>query len=195
MRRAFTQLITVGFLAASFAALPLGLQSAVAAPAVSASAPACPHPSAYPPSPNATVEVTTTSPVVGERIKISGVNYCPTESVNITLRGAHVATAHTNSSGSFDPEITVTGPVGSAQVCGIGASGLARDRDCVTLHIRESSGQGATSTPVAGSGGGGPAFTGTDIALLIALGVLLLAGGIAFATAGRSRVAAHSTQQ
>jgi hypothetical protein len=198
MRRVLSQMIMAAVLAAAFLAAPLGLSAAVAAPAASTTAAAaCPHPRPYPPSPDATVESSTTTPLIGQRIKVSGINYCPTENVDITLRGVHVGSAFTTSSGSFDPEITVTGPAGAARLCGIGASGLATDRDCLVLHVRASNGQGSSSTPVSGSGGGGggTAFTGTDLALLIAIAVLLIAGGIAFATAGRGRVVAQPTEQ
>jgi hypothetical protein len=138
---------------------------------------ACPNPGPYPPSTgHATIQSSTTTPFIGESIKASGINYCANEDVRLTIGGTFVGTAHTDASGSFDPFVTVPGPAGQADLCGVGASGLANDQDCLTLTIREH-----------GPSGGGVAFTGVQIAELVILAVLLLGGGAAMAYGGRRR--------
>jgi hypothetical protein len=181
------------------AGLLAGPAAAGAAPGVRAVAPAaapqeiCPGAVAYPMSPGATIMSSTTTPYVGQTIKVSGVNYCPDEDVDITIGGKHVATTHTDGNGAFDPEVVVPAPTGQRVLAGVGASGLSADRDSLMLTVRA----GAGVEPIAvgpaggssggGSGTGGLAFTGTEIALLIALAAALLGGGIGLMYAGRRR--------
>ena len=181
MRRMLYPLLTLGILVAAVAA-PM---TATAAPIRSTvAAGACDESQAYPPSPNATVQINTTDPFVGESAKVSGINYCPNEDVDITIAGQHVGTGHTDSNGSFDPDVIVPGPPGEKQVCGIGASGLSNDRDCLTIQVRA---KGATHQP----GGGGTAMTGVEISLLGLLALLLVVAGVAMTTLGRHRRAAR----
>ncbi len=166
----------------------LAVPASAAAGPLAGSAPAtCPKPKPYPPPPSATVQSSTTTPRVGQTIEASGIGYCPDEDVTITISGKQVGTAHTNAGGSFDPPVVVPGRAGQKQLCGIGASGLSTDRDCLTLTVSGAAANDASASAAAGGGGGGTAFTGTEAALLLALAVLLLAGGVAFATAGRHR--------
>jgi hypothetical protein len=133
---------------------------------------------AYPPSPHATIMSSTTTPLVGQTIEASGTAYCPNEDVRLTLAGAFVGTTHTDGTGAFDPPLKVT-KLGSQPLCGIGASGLPNDRDCITL---------IASTPHGtNGGGGGTSFTGVDILLLCALAAGLIAVGWALLTAGRRK--------
>jgi hypothetical protein len=135
-------------------------------------------------TPSAQIQSSTQTPFIGESIEASGVNYCPNEDVTITLRGKDVGTAHTDNNGSWDPAaITVTGPTGTAELCGIGASGLSNDRSCLTLTITANGTDGQNN----GSDGGGTAYTGVEIAGLIVLAVGLIGGGAALVTAGRKR--------
>ena len=155
----------------------------------------CPGAVAYPVSPGATIMASTTTPYVGQTITVSGVNYCPDEDVDITIGGKHVATAHTNGSGQFDLQVVVPAPTGQRLLAGVGASGLTADRDSLMLTIRAGAGvepvavgpAGGNGAGGGGSGTGGLAFTGTEIALLVALAAALLGGGVALAYAGRRR--------
>jgi hypothetical protein len=81
--------------------------------------------------------------------------------------------------GKFDPAVVVPGPVGDKPLCGVGASGLSTDRDCLILHVRASN-TVTTSNPPLGS-------TGAEVATLIAVAVVLLGGGALLVTAGRRR--------
>jgi hypothetical protein len=167
------------------AVLALGLTLAVPA-AASASgltvtaAGAC-NDSNYPPSPHATIMSSTTTPAVGETIEASGVAYCPNEDVRILLAGKFVTTTHTDGTGAFDPPVTVH-QTGKLPLCGIGASGLPNDRDCLTLTVVANHQQGGGHTP-----GGGTSFTGTDILLIVIAAAALLGAGGALLVAGRRK--------
>lgn len=185
MRRVLAPVLLAGLLTV----LPVAGTAALAAPAHLGAAHAiaaksCPKPRPYPPAPNATVEVNTTVPHVGDPLEISGVHYCPDENVDLTIAGQHVGTGHTDATGGFDPKVTTPGPPGAKQVCGIGASGLATDRDCLRIHVRGSGAGGAGTGP---PGGGGTAFTGVQIALLGLAALVLFVSGVVVTTLGRNR--------
>ena len=177
MRRALSWLGVLTLVALTAVALP---DAAAAAPLHTAPSGSCPGSQAYPPTPDATVEASSTAPATGASIEVSGVHYCGDEDVTITIAGKKVGTAHTDAQGSFDPKVVVPGPSGAKQLCGIGASGLAADANCLTLTVQTAGGQAEPAS-------GGTAFTGADVALIVAVAVLLLAGGVAFSTAGRRR--------
>lgn len=180
--------------------LLLGTVVSLAAPAVAASVSGgaqvgvtvCVSASKYPPSSGATLQVSTTTPYRGERIEVAGSDYCPNEKVKLTLAGRIVGAARTNSSGSFDPEITVDVAPGTYRLTGTGAQG---DSASVTLTVRQGAGIAGVATSrapsgggaAAGQGSGGLAFTGVDIAMLLAAAVVLIGGGGYLAHAGRRR--------
>jgi hypothetical protein len=143
--------------------------------AAAAAADACPG-SNYPVVPGATVQASTTRPKVGQHIEASGIHYCPNEDVRVTIAGKFVGTGHTDNNGSWDPEVVVPGPPGDKPLCGIGASGLPNDADCLTLTVQ---GNGVNPQP--------PASTGVAVASLIAIAGILLVSGIVFVRAGRRR--------
>jgi hypothetical protein len=176
VRRTISRLLLFGLLSAVLVAAPA---AAHAAAVRSPGGPPCPHPSAYPPTPDATVQASTTHPEVGQHIEASGIRYCPNENVTLTIAGTFVGTAHTDSAGSFDPQVVVPGPPGQKPLCGIGASGLPDDRDCLTLFV-----QGAGTS---GNSSGGTSITGVEIGALTAVAALLIVAGVAFARAGRRR--------
>jgi hypothetical protein len=198
MRRLIRFVAVPALLLAALLAVPAVAGATPGAAGARAAAPQeiCPGAVAYPMSPGATIMSSTTTPYVGQTIKVAGANYCPNEDVDITIGGKHVATAHTDGNGAFDIQVVVPAPTGQRVLAGVGASGLNADRDSLVLTIRA----GAGVDPIAvgpaggsGSGGGGAsgtgglAFTGTQIALLIALAAALLGGGIGLMYAGRRR--------
>ena len=141
----------------------------------------CPGP-AEPITPAATIMSSTTTPTSGETIEASGAHYCFNEDVNITLGGHHVTTTHTNGSGSFDPPVKVNYPAGTkVELCGIGATGLSNDQDCLLLTVSGGLGSSPETTHHK------PSITGVEIAGLIVLALALLAGGVAFTVAGKRR--------
>ena len=181
MRRILAPLVAASLLML-LPAVVSGAGAASVPAAAQVAAGSCPKPRPYPPAPNATVEVNTTVPHVGDPLEISGIVYCPDEDVELTIAGQHVGTAHTDSMGSFDPEVTTPGPPGQKQVCGIGASGLATDRDCLFIQVQAA----GSSAPPPGKGGG-TAFTGVQIALLGLLALVLVVGGVVLTTLNRNR--------
>jgi hypothetical protein len=173
--------LLIALVALSVGALALLGGPTVASASPRAAAPSsgtCPGGLLEPGPPNATIMSSTTTPVIGQSIEASGIVYCPNESVDLTIAGVHVGTAHTDSMGKFDPAVIVPGPVGDKPLCGVGASGLATDQDCLILHVRAST-TGTTSNP--------PGSTGAEVATLIAVAVVLLGGGALFVAAGRRR--------
>lgn len=137
-------------------------------------------------TPAAQIQSSTQTPFIGESIQASGASYCPNEDVAVTLRGKAVGTAHTDGNGAWsNVTLKVTGPAGTAELCGIGASGLSNDQSCLTLTITTNGDHGGTTTT--SGGGGGTAYTGVEIAGLVVLAVGLLGGGAALVTAGRKR--------
>jgi hypothetical protein len=148
----------------------------------------CPNAPAYPPAPDATVEVDTTELHVGDPLEISGIRYCPNENVDLTIDGQHVGTGHTDGDGDFDPQVTTPGPSGTKQLCGVGASGLPKDWDCLTIDVLGGTGSSAAEAgPPPQGNGGGTAFTGVQIALLGVLALVLVVGGVVVTTVGRNR--------
>jgi hypothetical protein len=178
MRRLFSALVVACLAAVALVAAPA--VASAASGGLHAIAPTCPAAN-YPPTPNATVMSSTTTPFIGQKLEVSGSAYCPDEDVRLTIGGTFVGTAHTDATGAFDPSAIVPGPVGQKQLCGVGASGLANDRDCLPLTISAGHGTDAVTT------GGGLAMTGTQIAGLVVLAVALVAGGAFLAAAGRRR--------
>jgi len=172
----------------SAAVVALGLAFAVPAAAsasgLTSAAGAC-NDSAYPPSPHATIMASTTTPSVGETIEASGTAYCPDEDVRITLAGKYVTTTHTDLAGDFDPPVTVH-QTGKLRLCGIGASGLPNDRDCLILTVKAHNTGPGDHHP-----GGGTSFTGTDILLIVLAAAVLLGAGVALLMAGRRKRAAE----
>jgi hypothetical protein len=130
----------------------------------------------------------TTAPTPGQTIEASGKDYHPNEDVDLTIGGIHVGTAHTDANGNFDPAVVVPASLrGDQPLTGRGASGQPNDVDSVVLHIQVAGASGSSSS-------GGLASTGVEIAAFSAVGVALIAGGVAFAVAGRRRRAsAHGS--
>ena len=188
MRR-ITRLVAV--LGLLIAAVVFGAAGASAAPGRPfASVGSCPDSSPYPVTTPAEILASTTTPFIGQVIQVSGITYCANEDVKIYLRGVYMETTHTDAQGSFQTPMKVTGPVGPAELSGIGASGLPGDQDSLTLQVRGPNGvEGITAS----RGGGGLSFTGTQTALLLALAALLLGlGGAALYAGRRKKGASHA---
>ena len=144
----------------------------------------CPKPKPYPGAWDATVEVNTTAPNVGDPLEIAGIGYCPEEDVDLTIDGRRVGSAHTDSAGSFDPQFTTSpGPPGQKRVCGVVASGPAADSDCVLIHVQASGGSRAAPP----ARGGDTATTGVQIAVVGLLALGLVVGGVGVTTLSRNR--------
>lgn len=149
----------------------------------------------------ADISASTTAPNPGQSIEVSGAKYEAGEDVaiyiggtasvtvvndicQVTLTGGtRVGTAHTDSSGAFDPSVTVPESLsGDQPLTGIGASGDSFDRATITLTIGGSDNGGT-------GGNNGTSFTGVEVMALLVTAGLLLLGGVALARAGKRRTA------
>ena len=92
MRRLIRLVMVLGLVAA-------GLFSGARAAGATAPCPGDP----YPVGVGATISASTTTPYVGQTIKVGGRNFGADEDVVISIGGTQVATAHTDVMGSFDP--------------------------------------------------------------------------------------------
>jgi hypothetical protein len=138
---------------------------------------------------------------VGEKFEVSGEHFVKNEPVKIYIGGSlgvpcdsssytpgtFVGTGHTDADGNFDPQVKMpAGYSGTVLLIGIGATGLPYDFATVNLQIGGSSASGTSSNP------GPPAHTGVDIALMLAVAVVLLGAGVLFTRGGRRRRASHT---
>lgn len=158
----------------------LVLSSSAEARPLSDKAAVCQGTTGYPFSPAATIEVSATAPTAGSSIEVSGAHYCPDEDVSLTIGGTGVGSGHTDASGRFDPAVTVPSRSGAVQLCGSGETQVSANSDCLTLSVQSAAAVGKNSFS-----SGGTASTGVRVALIAAVALLLIAGGVAFATAGR----------
>ncbi len=189
----------IAVLALVLGVLTVGFGSATAAPVdasragFAAATANCTGPSGYPVKAGATISVSTTNPYHGQTIVVTGSNFRAGEVVTIYLGATQAAQTHADSKGGFRISLRVTSAAGKVQLRAVGAvCGSA----ALSLLVRSASGVEPTSAqntpPGAGSGAagnsaGGLAFTGLDIAALIALAIALLAGGLYLTRAGRRR--------
>jgi hypothetical protein len=164
----------------------------VAAAFISPAAPssASPGAPAYPPTtcPGA-LSVSTTHPLVGETITVSGTNFNAHTGVHLVLDSkAHsLGTFNTDAQGSFTAQVQLPSGVLGTHVI-LAVSGAVNVDQCpgVPIHIHAPQ---ATST---GPGGPPTSFTGTDILLILLAAAVLLAAGIIFNRSGKRRHAEHT---
>jgi hypothetical protein len=149
----------------------------------------------YPVKAGATLAVSTTTPYSGQTIEVSGANFQAGENVTLKLNGKVVATVKADSLGSFTTSLKVTSPAGKFElsatgaVCGFAGLLLSIRTAAGVLPITATQSPGGTGVGGAatGQGGGGLAFTGVDVALLLAVALALIGGGGYLARAGRRR--------
>jgi hypothetical protein len=150
----------------------------VVAPATSASAVV-----AYPPSVCPTLSISTTTPLAGSSITVSGADFVPGASVRIELHTKVYVLAHvtTSTDGSFSVKVKLpAGVTGDHTIVAIGgtdtgASGCpAHPNQPIVIHDLG----GASTSANGGSNGGGTAFTGIDILALLAAAAVLLGAGV-----------------
>ncbi|HKC27315.1 MAG TPA: hypothetical protein VKB75_04830 [Jatrophihabitans sp.] len=151
-----------------------------------ASAGAAPQrPWAYPPTVCPSVALSTTQPAVGGTFTISGINFLPNASVALELTSPSVllATAHTDSTGSFSTTVTLpAGVTGQHDV--VATSGVPTTAGCTPsagINILQVGGVSIShkTTPTA--------ITGVQIAGLVLGALVLLGAGVAFSIVGRRR--------
>lgn len=168
----------------SLLVLPLAV---VALGAVLLAGPAAPA-GAYPATICATLEVSTTNPLVGATITVSGSNFDPNATIKLVLHSQtyQLGSTKSDSLGSFTKDVKLpTGVTGHHLIEAIGGtsdepSGCPAD-PIQALDIQSNGGSGVPA------GNGGTAFTGLDILALIAAAVVLLGGGVLINRGGKRR--------
>ena len=159
-------------------------------PATSADA----APVGYPVTICATLSVSTTTPLAGASITVSGVNFDPNATIKLELEAKPwlLATVKSNAQGGFTVTVKLpAGVVGAHLIVAIGGntqSGASCPADpSQLLHIQGLGGGGQTGGGGTGSNGGGTAFTGVDVLLLVLLAAALLTVGVAVNRSGKRR--------
>jgi hypothetical protein len=191
MRR-LIRVIVVSALVLTSLTISMRAASATTSGGFMAATSTCGSGTGYPVKAGATLAVSTTTPYSGQTIDVSGTNFQPGEKVTLKLNGKTVDTVTADGKGSFSTSFKVTSAPGKFELTATGAvCGVAG----LLLAIRGGSGVGgvtATQSPgsggaATGQGGGGLAFTGVDVALLLAVALALIGGGGYLAHAGRRR--------
>ncbi|MBN9620294.1 MAG: hypothetical protein J0H43_11280, partial [Actinobacteria bacterium] len=135
---------------------------------------------AYPPGTCATLSVSTTVPLPGESITVTGAHFDPNSTIALKLvpPGTTLTTVHSSSTGTFTTHVTMpSSATGNHDIVAVGgntAAGPGCPADpAQTLYIQSTGTGGSTGAPASNGGGGGPAMTGLDIAGLIAAALAL----------------------
>jgi hypothetical protein len=157
-------------------------------PATSAGA----APVAYPATLCPTLSVSTTMPLVGATITVSGVNFDPNATIKLELESKPwlLATVKSDAQGAFTVNVKLpAGVFGSHLIVAVGGT-TQRGPGCPVdpsqlLHIQNPGTSGGNG---GGNGnGGGTAFTGVDVLLLVLLAAVLLSVGVAINRSGKRR--------
>lgn len=134
--------------------------------------------SAYPPGTSPTIALSSSTVGCGSSLVVSGQNFAPNSSVELTLHSGAIdlGTVTTDGSGAFSAEVTIPSSVGAGS------------------HEIEATGGGEIATAFvtvtcAGAPGGPPPVAGTGVAILSigGVGLVLLIGGGLLVMAGRRR--------
>ena len=148
----------------------------------------------YPPATCALLSVSSTNPLVGEAITVSGVNFNPNASVRLALHMTasgkvyDLKTVTTDNTGSFTTTVKLPdGVSGRGQI--VAATGAPDIPGCppdpfVTIHIQ---GHGVAGSSAGPTGPGGTSFTGVDVLLIVLAALVLLGIGYALTRAGKSK--------
>ena len=144
---------------------------------------------AYPPTICPTLSVSTTHPLPGETITVSGINFDAHAQVHLVMHTKvyDLGTVTTDANGSFSTSVKMPNGVYGRHVL-IAVSGAAHIQGCpgrpiVVVHPHR---PGGTNS---GTGGhhGGNAFTGVDLLVILLVAAGLLGAGIALTRGGKRR--------
>lgn len=144
----------------------------------------------YPPTVCATISVSTTNPLPGESIVVSGVDFLANASVQLELQppGSVLKTVTTDSSGSFSTSVKLPdGVTGRLRV--VATSGAPHTAGCpnnpfVVLNIQKHGTEGSSAST---GGHHGTSFTGVDVLLVLLAAALLIAAGAALTMGGKRK--------
>ncbi len=147
---------------------------------------------AYPPTTCPTLSVSTTTPLAGATITVTGSNFTAGAHITLELHTTTYVLAHVTASASGAFTASVTMPAGVTGAHDIVATGGASVPGCpaspiqaINLQARRP-GHWCRGWRRRG-GGGGTAFTGVDVLLLLAVAGGLVAVGVAFNSGGKRR--------
>jgi hypothetical protein len=141
----------------------------------------------YPAIPCSTLSVSTTNPLPGARITVTGTLFAPHANVRLELSGTGdtLGTVTTNSAGSFKTTVTLPADAqGRQQIVAVGGD-VAGSVGCPADPSQSLDIQGASTST--GASGGGTAFTGVDILALLAAAAVLVGGGVLLQRSGKRR--------
>lgn len=164
-------------------------------PAASA-APVNTGPRSYPITVCSTLSISSQQVRPGQSLTVTGTNFKANASVHLILKSVSggatydLKTVTTNSRGSFSTTITMPdSAINAGNFNVLATSGARTGQGCPADPVQELDVL-AASTSQGGSGtgsGGGTAFTGVDIAALVAAALVLIGGGALLASRGRRR--------
>jgi len=126
-----------------------------------------------------TADVGDTNPSPGQTTDLFGAHWCPNSTVQIFFDGKFLGTAHTDSEGKFDTNITIPSNASAGEHT-ITVKGL--DDECE--NVREVN---ITITISGAAAGGNLPFTGSNISVGALLVIALVIVGAASLVAGRRR--------
>lgn len=157
------------------------------------------HAVAYPPTICPTISVSTTTPLAGEAITVTGVNFIAGATVRLELDSSATVlkTVTASASGTFTTQVTMpAGLLGSHTILASGGGGgpgcPADPIQIVNAHGPGGGGGGGGSGNGGGTNGGGTAFTGVDVLLLVLIAGLLLTAGVMLNRGGKRRRQVYS---
>jgi hypothetical protein len=175
--------------ATTAAAVATLLTAAAVAPAAAA------EPAAqYPATVCAMISVSTTHPLPGETILVSGVDFRAHAAVRLELHSAprYLTTARTDARGSFATRVRIPEDIHGRHRL-VAATGRPDNANCpgnpyVAIYV-----QGGVTASTAPPGGhhGGTSFTGIDVLLILLAAAVLIGTGVALDRGGKRRHA-HS---
>jgi hypothetical protein len=154
---------------------------------------------AYPATTCPTLAVSTTTPLEGQAIGLTGTQFNPHARIQLELspKPYLLRTVTSNSRGSFSTTVTMPkGLVGNRTISAIGGGSnpaIGCPTDPVETIGIQTNGGGGGGTTHGGSTNGGPAFTGIDVLGLIAAAIALLGGGVLLNRSGQRR-RAHASR-
>ena len=144
---------------------------------------------AYPVTTCSAVAVSTTNPLPGEAITVTGTNFRADASVSLVLRPGEtpLTTVTTGATGTFSTQVTLPdSATNNGHFDIVATTGAVNDNSCPAdpfqnLAVQaetDTRGGGAGASSTGGSGDGGLSVTGLDIAGLLVLAAALLGTGV-----------------
>ena len=148
--------------------------TAMMVPAATASAAA----PSYPATTCATIYVSTTHPLAGATLTVTGGKFTANAAVTLKIvrPSTVLARVSTNADGSFSTRVTLPdGLTGDRLLTAVGGQSTTCPVTPVQLAIQ---GGSANAAGAPGGNGGGTAFTGVDVAGLVAIALALIGAGV-----------------